>query len=320
MKLIIQIPCLNEEKTLGETLADLPHEIEGVDVIETLVIDDGSTDGTYELAKKLGVNHIVKLETNHGLARAFMRGLDRALNEGADIVVNTDADNQYNGADIPKLVAPIVADHADVVVGCRPIVDHPEFHPIKKVLQLAGSWLLRKVSQTTVRDAASGFRAMSRTTCLRLFTYTRFSYCMETLIQAGSLGLRIHSADIGVNPKTRESRLFKSVPEYLMKTGSTILYMFILYRPGRFFGLLGTALLSVTFLLGLRFLALTYWLPNPDSERTYIPSLILAAITGLAGVTSIFAGFLGEVMQSQRRMSEENLFLQRAARYGEGKR
>lgn len=316
MKLVIQIPCLNEEETLPATVADLPKEIPGVDEIEILVVDDGSTDRTSEVARELGVDHILRLETNHGLGRAFMKGLEYALSIGADILVNTDADNQYRASDIPKLVAPIVADSADMVVGCRPIVDHPEFGVIKKGLQLAGSWLLRQVSSTRVRDAASGFRALSRATCMRMFTYTRFSYCMETLVQAGTLGLRIHSTDIGVNPKTRESRLFGSILEYLMRTGWTIIYMFILYRPGRFFGIIGSALLAASLLLGFRFLYLVFLMDNPDVD--YLPSLILLSILGVVGILSFFFGLLGEVLRSQRRIAEENLYHLRIRRFDGG--
>lgn len=316
MKLVIQIPCLNEEETLPATVADIPREIPGIDEIEILVIDDGSSDRTSEIARELGVDHVLRLETNHGLGRAFMKGLEYALSIGADILVNTDADNQYRAEDIPKLVAPIVADSADMVVGCRPIVDHPEFGVIKKGLQLAGSWLLRQVSATKVRDAASGFRALSRATCMRMFTYTRFSYCMETLVQAGTLGLRIRSADIGVNPKTRESRLFGSILEYLMRTGWTIVYMFILYRPGRFFGLIGTALLSASLLLGFRFLYLVFVMDHPDVD--YLPSLILLSILGVVGILSFFFGLLGEVLKSQRRIAEENLYHLRIRRFDGG--
>ncbi|MCP3965720.1 MAG: glycosyltransferase family 2 protein [Lentisphaerae bacterium] len=212
MKLIIQIPCFNEENTLAETIADLPKNIPGIDKIEVMVVDDGCTDGTVSVAKSLGVDHIVRLGTNRGLATAFWRGIEHAMDHGADILVNTDADNQYCGADIAKLVQPVIEDEADMVVGCRPIAKHPEFKFLKKMLQLFGSWTLRKISKTNVRDAASGFRAFSREMCQRIFIHSRFSYCMETLIQAGNSGCRVASVDIRVNPKTRESRLFKNIP------------------------------------------------------------------------------------------------------------
>src|SRR2546423_1804344 len=185
MKLVIQIPCLNEEQTLPQTIRDLPASIPGVDRIEILVIDDGSTDRTAEVARSLGAHHVLKLGRRHGLARAFARGLQPALSLGADIVVNTDGDNQYAGADVAQLVQPIVQGNADMVIGCRPIDDHPEFSWLKKRMQQLGSWTLRELSQTTVRDAASGFRAFSRDTAQRLFIHSRVSYCMETLIQAG---------------------------------------------------------------------------------------------------------------------------------------
>ncbi len=251
MKLIIQIPCLNEEKTLPYTIRDLPRTIPGIDVIEYLVVDDGSTDNTAGVAESLGVHHVLRLGSNRGLARAFTSGVAYALAQGADIVVNTDADNQYMGDDIPLLVQPILANRADLVVGSRPIDDHPEFSAFKKFMQKAGSWTLRYVSQTTVRDAASGFRAFSREACQRLFVYSQFSYCMETLIQAGNTGLRVASVDIRVNPSTRPSRLFRSIPQYIYKSGMTIFTMFMLYRPGRFFATIGGVLLAAALTLGI---------------------------------------------------------------------
>lgn len=208
LKLIIQIPCLNEEETLASTLRDLPGQIPGIDSLEVLVVDDGSTDRTAEVARENGVQHILSLGTDRGLAVAFQSGIAHALSLGADIVVNTDADNQYCGGDIAKLVQPILSGEADMVIGCRPIADHPEFSLPKKILQMLGSWTLRLISKTRARDAASGFRAFSRETCRRIFVHTRFSYCMETLIQAGNSGLRVASVDIRINPKTRDSRLF----------------------------------------------------------------------------------------------------------------
>jgi len=311
MKLIIQIPCLNEEKTIAQTIADLPREIPGIDTVEIMVVDDGSSDRTVEVAEECGVDHIVQLGTNRGLATAFRRGTEYALLHGADILVNTDADNQYYGADIPKLAEPILKDEADLVVGCRPIVDHPEFNPVKKLLQLAGSWTLRHISKTTARDAASGFRAFSRETLQRIFIHSRFSYCMETLIQAGNSGIRVASVDIRVNPKTRESRLFKSVPQYIKKSGGTMIAMFVLYRPGRFFATCAVPFMLGALFLGFRFLYLIYGLGTPELGRTHIPSLILLAVCAIIATLLIALGVIGEIMKAQRRITEENLYLQR---------
>jgi glycosyltransferase involved in cell wall biosynthesis len=312
MKVIIQIPCFNEEMTLPATIRDLPKVIPGVDILEYLVVDDGSSDRTATVARELGAHHVLRLGSNRGLARAFANGLERALELGADIVVNTDADNQYCAADIPKLLAPILANQADMVVGSRPIVEHPEFGPVKKLLQLAGSWTLRHISKTTVRDAASGFRAFSREACQRLFIYSSFSYCMETLIQAGNRGLRVASVDIGVNPTTRPSRLFKSIPEYIRKQAGTMLTMFVLYRPGRFFSSLGILLMTGALAIGVRFLYLVYVTPEPG--RTHLPSLILLSVLALGGFLCFLLAVLGELIKSQRRIGEENLYLLRRAR------
>lgn len=308
MKLIIQIPCLNEEKTIPATLRDLPRALPGIDEIEVLVVDDGSTDHTAAVAESLGVHHILRLGSNRGLARAFTCGVAYALAQGADIVVNTDADNQYVGADIALLVEPILANRADLVVGSRPIDNHPEFSPLKKTMQKVGSWTLRYVSQTTVRDAASGFRAFSREACQRLFVYSQFSYCMETLIQAGNTGLRVASVDIRVNPSTRPSRLFRNIPQYVYKSGMTIFTMFMLYRPGRFFATIGTVLLLIALGLGLRFLWLVYLDPTPEPGRTYMPSLILTAISGVMGALVCMLGILGELIKYQRKLQEEILY------------
>lgn len=305
-KLIIQIPCLNEEENLAATINDLPREIEEIDVIEYLVVDDGSTDRTVEVAKEWGVHHILSMGTNRGLATAFKAGVEYALDNGADILVNTDADNQYCGADIPLLVKPILDGSSDLVVGCRPISDHPEFHPVKKLLQRMGSWTLRKISKTKVRDAASGFRAFSRQTCQKIFIHSKFSYCMETLIQAGNSGIRVASVDIRVNPKTRESRLFKSIPQYIKKSGGTMIAMFVIYRPGRFFAMIGNVFLLAAFFLGCRFLYLNYIIEVRGGGN--VQSLILLVVFALAAFFLYALAIIGELLKANRRILEQNLF------------
>jgi glycosyltransferase involved in cell wall biosynthesis len=309
MNLFIQIPCFNEEKTLPDVVRDIPKTISGIDQIEIMIVDDGSTDKTIEIARSLGIRHIVALGTNRGLATAFKRGTEYALSHGADILVNTDGDNQYFGGDIAKLVQPILNNNADVVVGCRPILEHKEFSPVKKILQLLGSWTLRKISKTTVRDAASGFRAFSRETLQRVFIHSRFSYCMETLIQAGNSGLRVASVDIRVNPKTRESRLFKSIPQYIKKSGGTMLAMFILYRPAAFFTLCSIPAWLVTFFLGLRAIILAKYLSVPIKQ--FLPSLILLIITSSIAFLLLLLALIGNLMRAQRCLTEEVLFYER---------
>jgi glycosyltransferase involved in cell wall biosynthesis len=311
MKLVIQVPCLNEEATLPQTIRDLPRSIEGVDKIEVLIIDDGSADRTVLVAQECGAHSIISLGTRRGLATAFMAGLDKAMEMGADIVVNTDGDNQYVGADIAKLVQPILAGKADIVVGCRPILDHPEFSPVKKVLQLVGSATLRMLSQTQVRDAASGFRAFSREACMRLYVHTRFSYCMETLIQAGNSKLRVGSTDIRVNRHTRPSRLFKSVPEYIWRSGTTMVMMFVHYRPGMFFALISAKCFLLAGVLGARFLYMKYLVEHRDIHQTFLPSLILLSILALMGGLTAALGIIAELMKAERRLTEEVLCMLR---------
>ena len=311
MKLVIQIPCFNEQQTLPQTIRDLPKSIPGIDVIEILVVDDGSTDRTVEVARSCGAHHILSLGTNRGLGRAFATGLEKAVLLHADIVVNTDGDNQYVGADIAKLVEPILQHRADMVVGCRPITNHPEFSPLKKMLQLAGSWTLRLLSKTSVRDAASGFRAFSKEACKRLVIHTRFSHCMETLIQAGNSHLRVDSVDIRVNSTTRQSRLFKSTPEYLWKSGATMVAMFVHYRPSLFFGLLSAVNFAGAAFIGLRFLYLVYLAPASVAHRTYIPSLILLAVLAIFGGGLAVLAIIADLLRGNRRLIEEIIYQQR---------
>jgi glycosyltransferase involved in cell wall biosynthesis len=274
-----------------------------------MIVDDGSSDKTVEVAQSLGIRHIVSLGSNRGLATAFKRGTEYALAHGADILVNTDGDNQYFGGDIAKLVQPILSNNADIVIGCRPILEHKEFSPVKKILQLLGSWTLRKISKTTVRDAASGFRAFSRETLQRIFIHSRFSYCMETLIQAGNSGLRVASVDIRVNPKTRESRLFKSIPQYIKKSGGTMIAMFILYRPASFFMLCSLPLWLITLLLWIRIFFLKFHLSVPFKQ--FLPSMILSVIIALIALLLMILALIGNLLKAQRRLTEEVLYYER---------
>ena len=311
MKLVIQIPCLNEEATLPATIRDFPREVPGFSSVEFLVIDDGSTDRTVSVAEKSGADHVLSLGSRRGLAFAFQRGIEHCLALGADVVVNTDADNQYCARDIPRLVAPIVAGQADLVVGCRPIISHPEFSFLKKILQVVGSWTLRLLSQTNVRDAASGFRAYSRETCMRIFLYSRFSHCMETLIQAGNSGMRVGSVDVQINAQTRPSRLFRSIPEYVLRSAATILNMFLLYRPLELFLSLSILLFASAGALALRFIYFIYFLNTLEFGRTHLPSLILMATLIILGGLNAALGLIGLLIRNQRRLLEETLFLLR---------
>jgi len=317
VKLVIQIPCLNEEATLPLTIADLPRSIPGIESIEVQVIDDGSTDRTIDVARRLGVRHIVQLGAHRGLATAFSAGIRNALALGADIVVNTDGDNQYCGADIPRLVAPILEGQADVVVGSRPIVDHEEFRLAKKVLQLVGSWLLRLISRTNVRDAASGFRAFSRHACSRLFVHSRFSHCMETLIQAGNSGLRVESVDVRVNDRTRASRLFRSIPRYVALQAATMVAMALLYRPFAFFSSLAAPCFFAAALLGIRYVYLKFYVFPADPSRTFVPSLILVAVLAVLGTGLLLAALVSSLFVAQRRLIEAVLTNQIEERWGD---
>lgn len=310
MKLFIQIPCYNEASTLPAVVRDLPKTVPGITEIEVMIVDDGSTDDTVAVARQLGIRHIVALGSNRGLATAFRRGVEYALRHGADLLVNTDGDNQYCGADIPQLCAPVINGSADLVVGCRPILEHREFSPVKKLLQLLGSWTLRRISKTDVRDAASGFRAFSRETLQRIFIHSSFSYCMETLIQAGNSGLRVASVDIRVNPKTRESRLFKSIPQYIKKSGGTMLAMFILYRPGMFFLLCSLPFWLLSFALGAG--AVVRAVLRDVEIKTFMPSLVLLLVCCSIAIMLNTLAVIGTLMCAQRRLTEEVLYLERA--------
>lgn len=301
-KLVIQIPCYNEELTLGTTLSALPRHLPGVDQIEWLIINDGSRDRTVEVAKEYGVDHIVNFSSNQGLAKAFMAGLEASLRAGADIIVNTDADNQYCADDIPKLIQPILLGQAEMVIGARPIWQTRHFSYLKKVLQNFGSQMVRMASNTTVPDAPSGFRAISREAAMQLNVFNNYTYTLETIIQAGQKGLTVTSVPIRTNPNLRRSRLVKSIPSYVMKSSFTILRIFMLYKPLRFFTLLGAIPFASGTLLGLRWLLL-FWLVDPTRSRA--PSLILAAVLVLIGFQLWMFGLVADLMAANRRLMEE---------------
>jgi glycosyltransferase involved in cell wall biosynthesis len=305
VKLIIQIPCLNEEKTLPVTLADLPKKIGGVDEIETLIIDDGSTDRTVEVARRHGVNHIVRLTNRKGLAEAFMAGLDASLKLGADIIVNTDGDNQYRGVDVARLIAPILDGKADMVVGDRQVERVVHFSPIKKKLQKLGSWVVRHVSGTDVPDATSGFRAYSREAALRLNIISRFTYTLETIIQAGKKNIALSHVKVATNGKLRESRLFTSIPSYIKRSISTILRIYTMYEPLKTFVKIGALIFSAGFLVSLRFLWYYFFV---DGGGGHIQSLILSAVLMLVGFQVGLIGLVADLISGNRRLIEDCLY------------
>ena len=303
MKLIIQIPCFNEAETLGITLGELPRQVEGFDQVEWLIIDDGSTDKTVEVALAHGVDHVVRHTRNQGLARGFMNGLQACLQHGADVIVNTDADNQYQALDIPLLTAPIVAGKADIVVGARPIHTIEHFSPIKKALQKLGSWVVRVASKTDIPDAPSGFRAMSRSAAQRLMVFSDYTYTLETIIQAGQKNMAITSVPIRVNGDLRPSRLVKSISSYVQRSIVTIIRVFAIYRPFRFFGYIGGSLLTVGVLIGLRFVY--KWLTNDLGYDGHIQSLILASALIVMGFQTLLIAFVADMLSANRKMLEE---------------
>ncbi|MCV2875543.1 glycosyltransferase family 2 protein [Rhodobacteraceae bacterium XHP0102] len=304
MKLIIQIPCLNEADTLAIALKDLPREVPGFDTVGWLVIDDGSTDDTVRVARENGVDHVVSHTRNQGLARGFMTGLDACLNLGADVIVNTDADNQYNAADIPALTAPIVAGAADIVIGARPIEAIEHFSPIKKLLQKLGSWVVRVASKTDIPDAPSGFRAMSRSAAQRLVVFNDYTYTLETIIQAGQKNMAITSVPVRVNGDLRPSRLVKSISSYIKRSIVTIVRIFVIYRPFRFFGTIGAVVFAAGFLLGLRFV----WYYMAGEGDGHVQSLILAALLMGMGFQTILVAFVADLLAANRKLLEDVRF------------
>ncbi len=301
MKLIIQIPCLNESGTLRIALAELPREVEGFDVVEWLIIDDGSTDNTGELAKQLGVDHVIRHPVNRGLATAFMTGLDACLRLGADVIVNTDADNQYEARDIPRLTAPIIAGQADMVIGARPIDETAHFSWIKKKLQRLGSWAVRVASKTDVEDAPSGFRAISRETAMRLNVFNAYTYTLETIIQAGVSNLRIKSVPVRTNADLRPSRLVKSISSYVRRSLMTILRIFVIYRPMAFFFWPGLVLCSIGGVAALRFL---YFYFATGDGAGHVQSLVLGALCITLGAMLFMVALLADIITANRKLLE----------------
>jgi glycosyltransferase involved in cell wall biosynthesis len=301
MKLIIQIPCYNEASTLSIALSALPREVPGADTVEWLIIDDGSTDRTSEVALSHGVDHIVRLKNHQGLAKAFMAGIHACLEAGADVIVNTDADNQYNADDIPRLIEPILSGKAEIVIGSRPVDEIKHFSLVKKYLQKIGSWVVRIASNTKVPDAPSGFRAFSRTAALQINVFDRYTYTLETIIQAGQKGLPITSVPIRTNKCLRPSRLVKNTPHYIMRSINTIIRIFVTYRPFRFFAVPGVISFCLGLLISVRFLYF-YFIGNGSG---HVQSLILSALLLGIGVSLLIMGLIADLISVNRRLLEK---------------
>lgn len=301
MKLIIQIPCLNEEEALPATIADLPRQIDGIEEIELLIVDDGSTDRTVAVARENGVDHIVRLTNNKGLAAGFQAGLDACLKLDADVVVNTDADNQYRGADIPKLLAPILAGEADMVVGDRQVSQIEHFSGAKKSLQRLGSWVVRRLSGTEIADTTSGFRAYNREAALQLLVVDEFTYTLESLIQAGKMLVAVDQVQVATNPQTRESRLFDSTGSYVRRNTLAILRIYARYEPLRVFATAGLVVFVAAIAAWMPFLL--DWIINGNSTG-HIQSLILGAVLFIAAVQLVALGVIGDLLAGQRVMTQ----------------
>jgi glycosyltransferase involved in cell wall biosynthesis len=304
MKLIIQIPSYNEEKTLPETLSNLPRSIPGVDQVQILVIDDGSKDATAQKAEEFGVDHLIKIPKNIGLAGAFKMGLEASLSHGADIIVNTDADNQYRGKDIQKLIMPILEGKADIVIGDRGIATLPSFPRPKRILQRLGSWVIQKASGVRTPDATSGFRAYTRRAALRTIVLGNYSYTLETLIHAGAQNLVVEFVPVETNPQTRPSRLMRNLFHYLAHSTATLIRAYTIYRPLRVFSFFGAIFLTGGLLLGIRYL---YFYFNGQGAG-HIQSVILAAVLLIVGFQVLLIGLLADLIGSNRRILEEVLY------------
>ena len=303
-KLIIQIPCLNEAATLPATLADLPRQIPGVDVIEVLVIDDGSRDGTADVARACGVDHVIRFTRNKGLAAAFTAGIDASIKCGADFIVNTDADNQYSGHEIPKLIAPLLRGEADIVIGDRNIAELRDMSWRKRQLQRLGSWVVRQVSNTTVPDTTSGFRAYTRDAALRMTIVSEFSYTLESIIQAGKKRMAIAHVAVQTNPRTRDSRLFDSIFSYIKRSAATIVRIYTMYEPLKVFTYLGLFIFAFGFLGGLRFLYFYF----QNEAFKHLGSLIASAVVMIVGFQVLVIGLLADVISGNRKLLEDLLY------------
>ena len=303
MKLIVQIPAYNEETSIAQTLREIPKKLDGITSIETLVIDDGSSDKTVEAARKAGATHVLQLKTHRGLSAAFIAGIDAALRLGADVIVNTDADNQYNGADIARLVSPIVRGTAEVVIGDREVAKSPHMSPLKRMLQRMGSWSVGLASGVSVGDATSGFRAFSREAAMQINVFNPFTYTLETIIQSGNRNLGVQSVPVRTNAPTRPSRLYRGVGTYLRKSVATMFRIYTLYKPLKTFFLIGMLLLVAGAAIGGRFL----WFFFEGDRAGHIQSLILAAVFLIVGFQTLLIGLVADLISVNRRLSEEVL-------------
>jgi glycosyltransferase involved in cell wall biosynthesis len=303
MKLIVQIPAFNEEATIAQTLRDIPKKIEGISAIETLVIDDGSTDNTVDAARKAGATHVVQLRSHRGLSAAFVAGVDAALSLGASIIVNTDADNQYAGADIARLVAPILRGSAEVVIGDREVSKSPHMSPLKRMLQRLGTWTVGLASGIRVGDATSGFRAFSREAALQINVFNPFTYTLETIIQSGNRNLGVQSVTIRTNAPVRPSRLYRGIGTYLRKSIVTVFRIYTLYRPLKTFFLIGSLLILIGAAIGARFL----WFFFEGDRGGHVQSLILSAVFLIVGFQTMLIGLVADLISVNRRLSEEVL-------------